>query len=310
MTIRTTLAAVPATLLASSPARRGVAAEAPDVTSTRAGSLATAGLAVACALLLGAVPALGQRGGEGKPPKAGPVKRLSGGKPDIQGFWATRVFFSAYDLEAHATASFEVPAGPGVVVDPPDGKIPYQPWALERKQELLNNHLADDPQAHCYLSGVPRQMYTPFGFQILQPEGAVVLAFEAFHAYRIIHLNGGEHPPPFIKLFLGDSRGRWEGDTLVVDVANQNGRTWFDMAGNFHSAAIHVVERYTPVDADTINYEATITDPQVFTRPWTIAFPLGRNPVEGYENLEYACVEGEQDLQHYTESAGGTQQDQ
>ncbi|MCU1340234.1 MAG: hypothetical protein JWO19_5815 [Bryobacterales bacterium] len=268
---------------------------------------------LALGLCLGLAPLAGQgagatKSGKGGPkaaPKAGPFNRLSDGKPDMQGYWATRTFFSAFDLEEHKEASFEVPAGKGVVVDPADGKIPYQPWAAARRRDLVEHHLAEDPQAHCFLSGVPRQMYTPFGFQILQPEGAVVLFYEAFHAYRIIRLDGKPHPGASIKLFQGDSKGRWEGDTLIVDVTNLNDRTWFDMAGNFHSDAMHVVERYTPVDADTINYEATIDDSKVFTRPWKIAFDLGRNRDPNYENLEYACVEGEQDLQHYTESEGG-----
>lgn len=276
--------------------------------------------AVAVGFLVSVAPVPGQGGGDkggkggGKAapkaaPKAGPVKRLRNGKPDMQGFWETRNFFSAFDLETHDKATFEVPAGKGVVVDPPDGKIPYQAWALAKKQELVNSHLADDPQAHCFLSGVPRQMYTPFGFQIMQTDGNILLLFEAFHAFRDIHMDGKPHPDDNIRLFEGDSRGHWEGDSLVVDVANQNDRTWFDMAGNFHSEDIHVVERYTPVDSNTINYEATITDPKVFTRPWKIAFALGRNLEAGYENLEYACVEGEQDLQHYTESQGGTKKD-
>jgi len=279
--------------------------------------LAVAG--VATALLIAFAPVSAQDapaakgavkgGGKGKAKaKAGPFTRLPDGKPNMQGYWQTAVFFTAFDVEAHETATFEVPAGPGVVVDPPNGKIPYQPWALEKKLDTVAHHLADDPQAHCNLSGVPRQMYTPFGFQILQPAGAVLLNFEAFHAFRTIMLNG-KHPDQRIKLFEGDSRGRWEGDTLVVDVANLNDRTWFDMEGNFHSDELRVVERYTPVDANTIHYEATMTDPKVFTRPWTIAFDLLRNTEEGYETLEYACVEGEQDLQHYTESVGGNAQD-
>lgn len=247
--------------------------------------------------------------GKGKAVPAGPVKRLPNGKPDMQGFWQTRNFFTAFDLETHEKATFEVPAGQGVVVDPPDGKIPYQPWALAKKEEMVKSHLAEDPQAHCFLSGVPRQMYTPFGFQIMQTGKNIVILFEAFHAYRVIHMDGGPHPDDSIHLFEGDSRGHWEGDSLVVDVANQNDRTWFDMEANFHSDAIHVLERFTPVDENTINYEATITDPKVFTRPWKIAFAFGRNTEADYENLEYACVEGEQDLQHYTESQGGTKKD-
>ena len=242
--------------------------------------------------------------GQAKQEKAGPFTRLPDGKPNMQGYWETRNFFTAFDLETHEKAEFGVPAGKGVIIDPPDGKIPYQPWAAQKKKDLMEHHMFSDPQAHCYLSGVPRQMYTPFGFQILQPPGGVVLLYEAFHSYRIIPLDARPHIPEAIRLFEGDSRGRWEGDTLVVDVTNQNDSTWFDMAGNFHSDALHVVERYTPVDANTINYEATLDDPKVFTRPFKIAFALGRNPDPNYQQMEYACVEGEKDLQHYTESEG------
>lgn len=240
--------------------------------------------------------------------KAGPFKRLANGKPDMAGFWQTAVFFSAFDLEEHKEATFEVPAGPGVVVDPPNGKIPYQPWALEKKKDMVANHLADDPQAHCWLSGVPRQMYTPFGFQIIPSDHAYILSYEAFHAFRLLYLEG-KHPDPAIKLFEGDSRAHWEGDTLVVDVTNLDERTWFDMEANFHGPDLHVVERFTMQDENTIRYEATLTEPKVYTQPWKIAFNLNRNTEAGYETLEYACVEGEQDLQHYTESVGGKAQD-
>jgi len=235
---------------------------------------------------------------------AGPFTRLPDGKPDMQGYWETRNFFTAWDLETHDKAEFGVPAGKGVVVDPPDGKIPYQPWALAKKKDIVEHHMFDDPQAHCWLSGVPRQMYTPFGFQILQPPGSVVLLYEAFHSYRILPLNAGPHPADAIRMFEGDSRAHWEGDTLVVDVTNQNEKTWFDMAGNFHSDALHVIEHFTMVNANTIRYEATLEDPKVYTRPWKIAFDLGRNMQPDYEQMEYACVEGEKDLQHYTESEG------
>jgi hypothetical protein len=241
-------------------------------------------------------------------PKAGPFTRLPDGKPNFQGYWQTLSFFSAFDLEDHPNAEFGIPAGKGVVVDPADGKIPYQPWALAKKRDILEHHLFDDPQAHCWLSGVPRQMYTPFGFQILQPSGYVTFLYEAFHSFRIIPLNGPEGPRPHasdaIRMFEGDSRGHWEGDVLVVDVTNQNEKTWFDMAGNFHSDALRVVERYTPVDANTIRYEATLEDPKVYTQPWKIRFDLGRNADPKYEQMEYACVEGEKDLKHYTESEG------
>ena len=265
-----------------------------------------AGLVLAAtALSLIPLSATGQRrGGSRDGKKALPFSRLADGKPDMQGYWETRNFFSAFDLETHEKAEFGVPAGHGVVVDPPNGKIPYQPWALEKKKDILEHHLFDDPQAHCWLSGVPRQMYTPFGFQILQPPGYVVLLYEAFHSYRIIPLDGRPHASAAIHMFEGDSRGHWERDTLVVDVTNQNEKTWFDMAGNFHSDALHVIERYTMTDLNTIQYEATLEDPKVFTQPWKIAFELGRNREPDYEQMEYACVEGEKDLEHYTESEG------
>jgi len=263
--------------------------------------VAIASLFVVCspALILGQRPA---SAAAAKP--AGPFKRLPDGRPDMQGYWETANFFTAFDVETHERAEFGVPAGKGVIVDPPDGKIPYQPWALEKKKDLSAHHLFEDPQAHCYLSGVPRQMYTPFGFQILQPKNYVVLLYEAFHSYRIIPLDSRPHIPDAIRLFEGDSRGHWEGDTLVVDVTNQNPGTWFDMAANFHSDALHVVERFTAVDARTINYRATIDDVKVFSRPWTIEFNLVRNKPADYEQMEYACVEGEKDLQHYTTGDG------
>jgi hypothetical protein len=257
------------------------------------------------ATLLTITPGFAQgRGGRGPVVPAGPVQRLADGKPDMQGIWDAGNFGAAYDVEDHPVAEFEIPAGKGIIVDPPNGKIPYQPWAAAHKQDLLEHHMFGDPEAHCTVSGVPRQMYAPFGFQIFQSPGFVVIFFEAFHSYRIIPLNGGRHAPEAIKMFEGDSRGHWEGDTLIVDVTNQNDQTWFDMAGNFHSDQIHVVERFTPTDSNTINYEATITDPKVYTQPWKMAMPLRRNRQPNYQLMEFACVEGEQDLQHYTESEG------
>ena len=240
-----------------------------------------------------------------QPTKAGPAPRLPDGKPDFQGIWSAKVFAPADDIEDHPVERFQIRAGASIIVDPPGGHIPYQDWALAKRNDMMEHHRFEDPQAHCTLSGTPRQMYTPFGFQIFQPAGYFVIFFEAFHAYRIIPLDGRPHAPASVKLYEGDSRGHWEGNTLVVDVANQNDKTWFDMAANFHSDAIHVVERYTLADADTIQYEATIEDPKVYTRPWKIAFAIGRNKQPGYQLMEFACVEGEQDLQHYVDTEGG-----
>jgi hypothetical protein len=239
--------------------------------------------------------------------QAGPMPRMLDGKPDFQGVWQVRSpgGNAAYDVEDHLQAVYGIPPGKGVIVDPPDGKIPYLPAAAKRKAELVAHHMYDDPEAHCFLSGIPRQIYAPFGFQILQPSGHVLILFENFHAYRVIPMDGRPHIPAAIKTFEGDSRGHWDGDTLVVDVTNQNDKTWFDMAGNFHSDELHVVERFTPVDANTIGYRATIDDPKTFSRPWTIAFPITRITRPNYEIMELACVEGERDLKHYTEGEGG-----
>jgi len=164
----------------------------------------------------------------------------------------------------------------------------------------------EDPEARCHLPGVPRALDQPGGLypvQIIQDEKYVALLHEAMHDVRIIPTDNSRHPQNYWT-WDGDSRGRWEGDTLVVDVSNFNGRTWLDMAGNFVDQNEHVVERFTLVDADTILYEATITDPTVFTKPVEMRFTLKRVPAD-QQILEYSCLEGERSLQHYTEEDGG-----
>jgi len=226
-------------------------------------------------------------------------------QPDLQGIWQTWEGAAAWDIEAH-DGRFTVPAGGGIVIDPPDRKIPYQKWALEKRKDLIENHMFDDPQAHCILSGFPRHNYAPYGFQFLQPDGGeyIVFLYENFHAHRVVPLDGRPHIPASIKLYNGDSRGHWEGDTLVIDVTNQNGKTWLDMAGNFTSPNLHVTERFTRTGKNVIRYEATLEDPTVYTRPWTIGFNLDRVQDENYQILEFACHEGERDLQHYTKDTG------
>ena len=236
-------------------------------------------------------------------PQAFSPARTPDGKPNLQGYWNNGAGSAPWDIEPHP-ASFQVPPGTGIIVDPAEKKIPYKPEALKKRTSLVESHAYDDPQAHCAPSGVPRQTYTPFGFQIVQPPGFVVILYEAEHIYRVIRMDGSPHPPAAIKFWSGDSVGRWEGNTLVVDTANFNGKTWLDMAGNFTSDSLHVIERYTPVNANTIQYEARIEDPTLYTRPWTMAFPLQRNTQKDYYILEFACHEGERDLQHYTEDTG------
>jgi hypothetical protein len=226
------------------------------------------------------------------------------GKPDLQGIWFTESGAAAWDVEEHP-AGQGILAGPSIVVDPPDKKIPYQPWALAKRKDLIDHHAYDDPQAHCYASGVPRVSYAPFGLEIVQPPGYVLILYENFHLYRNIPIDSGSKLPSSMKLFMGDSHGHWDGGTLVVDVTNQNGRAWLDMAANFTSDTLHVVERYKRIADGTIAYEATLDDPAVYTRPWKMAFTMRRETKPGYQLLELACWEGEQDLEHYTEDQGG-----
>jgi hypothetical protein len=176
------------------------------------------------------------------------------------------------------------------VIDTPDRKIPYQPWALDIKKDIVERFIS--PLASCFPPGMPRHVIAPASHQIIQASGYVVHLLEYSHSYRIIPTAAGPHVPSSLKLWQGDSRGHWEDNTLVVDVTNSNGLTWFDNAGNFFSDALHVVERFALVDADTIHYEARIEDPKVYTRPWTMVSALVRNKEPGFELLEQACHEG------------------
>ena len=210
--------------------------------------------------------------------------KTADGHPDLQGIWQV-LNTAAWDLQDHS-ASLGVPAGRSVV----DGNdIPYQPWALARKQENYAKRATLDPESRCLLSGVPRITYMPYPFQIVQQRDKVNFVYEYNHSMRHVYMNGNPHPDGPIDWWMGDSRGRWDGNTLVVDVIHFNEETWFDRAGNFHSDALHVVERYTPVDANHLLYEATIDDPKVFTRPWKISMPLYRRLEPQAEILEYEC---------------------
>ena len=155
-----------------------------------------------------------------------------------------------------------------------DGQIPYKPEALAMKKENAEHWIDRDPELKCYLPGIPRAMYMPYPFQITQSTNKIHIAYEFSNTARTIHLDKVEGPPD--DTWMGHSVGRWDGDTLVVDVTNFNDRTWFDRAGNFHSDALHLVERFTPMSPDIIQYDVTIEDPKVFTRPWRIAMPLYR----------------------------------
>ena len=223
--------------------------------------------------------------------------RTLDGHSDLQGIWQA-INAAAWDIEDHQ-ARLGVPAGYGVVAG---GVLPYQPWALAKRKENFENRLTADTAVKCYLPGVPRITYMPFPFQILQPFASVkgdaefglerdlevVIVYEYKDAIRYIHTDGAPHPD-YGDRWMGDSRGRWEGETLVVDVTDFNDETWFDAAGNFHSDALHVIERYTRTGPDTMTYEATIEDPKVFTRPWTMSMPLYRRQEPQLRLLEYYC---------------------
>lgn len=231
------------------------------------------------------------------PPPPEPIHRLPDGTPDLNGFYQSDGGGANYGLAPHPRVDL-TPPGRGVIIDPPDGTLPEQPWAqAEQVSRELPERGYDDPTAHCFVAGVPRSLYVPAPFHILQTADAVVFLHERM-AWRTVALDRSTHLPDTIRLWQGDSIGRWEGDTLFVETRNLNGKTWLNEVGEIVSHAQQVVERFTPVDADTIQYEATVTDPIVYTRPWTIAIPLNR---QSGELLEVACLEDNQDLLHLKE---------
>jgi len=196
---------------------------------------------------------------------------LPGGPPDIQGIW--QVMNTAnWDLQDH-TGAYKLPAGFSVVEG---GEIPYKPEALAKRKENFAKRLTEDPVEKCYLAGVPRTTYLPYPFQILQTGDTVVLLSEYVHTWRWIPTKKVDRYEGYDS-WMGDSRGHWEGNTLVVETAGFNDSTWLDHSGNYHSDALKVTERFTRTSADTMDYEATIDDSKVFTRPWKIRMPLHRN---------------------------------
>ena len=233
--------------------------------------------------------------------------RLADGRPDLNGIWQALVTanWDVQDHEAQAGPHPELsgayaagPAGQSIIEG---GEIPYKPDALAKKKTNFENrlkvdvssdktwHELGDPEMKCYMPGVPRATYMPFPFQIVQGTGpSILMAYEFASATRIVRMNWEQAAPT--DSWMGWSRGRWEGDTLVVDVTGQREETWFDRAGDYHSDALHVVERYTPMSPYHMMYEATIEDPNVFTRPWKISFPLYRRMEKSVQLLEFKCV--------------------
>ena len=255
---------------------------------------AGAAAAMVAAFWLGATPAFGQA-------RTCRAPRTPDGKPKLNGTWQA-LNSANWDIEAHAArqgpviglgASFSVPPGLGVVEG---GALPYRPEALAKKKENLANWMTRDPEIKCYMPGIPRAIYQGHPFQIVQTPQHVLMAYEFANASRVVYMNSTDKSPNVY--WMGWSRGRWEGETLVVDVAGFNDETWFDRAGNFHSEELHVVERYAATGPDHLWYEATIEDPVVFTRPWKMSMPLYRRMETNAQPLENICVEFAEELMY------------
>jgi hypothetical protein len=217
--------------------------------------------------------------------------RTPDGKPDFRGFWSRIVVRNMENIEEHPE-TMDGSGGKSSIIDPADGKIPYQPWAAARREQQFATYL--NPSQICIPQGSPKQAYGPGVMRVVQTPGSVFMLNDFAHTYRVIPTDGRPHVGSGISLFEGDSRGRWEGDTLVVDVTNQKDRVWLDAVGNFFSDAVHVVERFTLIDKDVIHVEATIDDPKVYTRPWTMVIGWRRNTDQPLEIWEGACWEGVQ----------------
>ena len=212
------------------------------------------------------------------------LPRTADGKPDLSGIWQA-VNSAAWNILPHA-ADAGIPAGLGVV----DGnEIPYTPAAAAKQRENFAKRAQLDPETRCWLPGVPRATYLGLPFQIVQTPTQIAMLYEYAHATRNIFMNS-PHPKGPIEWWMGDSRARWDGDTLVVDVLHFTNQTWLDRAGNHHSEQLHVVERYTPIDRDHLMYEVTLEDPQTYTRPWTLEMPLYRLMDQQAQLLEHKCV--------------------
>jgi hypothetical protein len=210
------------------------------------------------------------------------IPRTESGKPDFSGIWET-TSSADEDLEPHAARRDAAP-GAGIVEG---GKIPYLPKALEQRRKNFEARATADPRVKGWTLGTPRAVYYREPFQIFQRARDLTLLHQFGHSIRTIHTNGTPHPGGEAKEFwLGDSRGAWEGDTLVVDVKDFNDETWLDRSGNFHSDALHVVERWTFLDSNTIEYKARLDDPKVFSAPWSISVLLHRHREKNFQLIE------------------------
>jgi hypothetical protein len=224
------------------------------------------------------------------------IPRMPDGKPNFNGIWQS-MNTANWDLEDHSAQAGAVvaagaigaePAGLGIIEG--SSTIPYKPAALKTRDENFKKRAKEDPEVKCYLPGVPRAAYMPYPFQIVQSNaGDILLAYAYDSATRSVRMT--KHSKAELDTWMGTNNGHWEGDTLVIDVTGFNGRAWLDRSGNFGSDGLHVVERYTMMDANTINYEATLEDPDTYTKPWKISFPLYRHREKNARLMLFYCVE-------------------
>jgi len=233
--------------------------------------------------------------GRGAAPAGARVPRTADGKPNMNGIWQT--FGGAnWNLEDHGASAgpfFQegaigaIPAGQSVVEG--GGDIPYTAAALAKRNENARNRLTADPEVKCYMPGIPRANYMPYPFQIVQSPQNILFAYEYASANRVVNMGKPTEAP--VDSWMGWSNGKWEGDTLVVDVTGLNGNAWLDRAGNYTTDSTHVVERFNLTDADHLNYEATIEDAKLYTKPWKIQLTLYKHMEKNFQLLEFKCVE-------------------
>ena len=229
-------------------------------------------------------------------PSFSPPRLWDGKTPDLRGIWQVRD--TAYvNVEGHP-AEKGIAASKSIIIDPPDGKIPYKPEALAQRQENYRTRTTADPSLKCFQAGVPRATYLPTPLQILQSPGNFAIVYQENHAFRVFHPDTRPHFDS-ADWWMGDTRYRWEGDTLIADVASMTDQVWFDQSGNFHSNQIHIVERYRMTGPDTIDYEARIEDPVVYARPWTLHTVLHRIKQAGARIIEDECLEDANGVRHH-----------
>ena len=252
------------------------------MTGERVVLLALCSAAIACLLAAPASDSVAQTAGRAAP--FAPARLWDGKTPDFRGIWQVR-----------GTAHQNVER---LVVDPPDGKIPYKPEALARRQQNYRNRATADPSLKCYQAGVPRATYVPMPLQILQSPGNFAIVYQENHAFRVFHPEGRPHFDA-TDWWMGDTRYRWQFDTLIADVVAMTDLAWLDQAGNFHSTEFHVVEKYRLTSANTLEYEARMEDPMVYTRPWTLRTTLYRVTQPGARIIEDECLEDANGVRHH-----------